>query len=392
MREDVSAILLYYALKISLSSVRFLRLRGVWMTHADWMAKALDLAAHGAGYTSPNPLVGAVIVKDERMIGSGYHEAYGTPHAERNALAACTEDPRGATMYVTLEPCAHHGKTPPCTEAILESGIGTVVIGAPDPNPRAKGGAEILRQHGITVIEGVLQAECLRQNAVFFHYIQNKTPYVVMKYAMTADGKIATATGASRWITGESAREQVHRTRHALSAIMVGVGTVLVDDPLLTCRLPDERNPLRIVCDSKLRTPLDSRLVTTARDVPTVIVCGSQRDADIALYEAAGCQVFSFPASDGRVDLVRLMKWLHAETIDSVLVEGGAALNYSLLELGLVQRLQVYIAPKLFGGDAAKSPVGGAGVSLPEQAFLLGIPTITPIGGDLLLEYDFMRK
>ena len=358
------------------------------MTHADWMAEALDLAAHGTGYTSPNPLVGAVIVKDGRMIGSGYHEAYGTPHAERNALAACTEDPRGATMYVTLEPCSHHGKTPPCTEAILESGIGTVVIGALDPNPRAKGGAEILRQHGVTVIEDVLQDECLRQNAVFFHYIQHKTPYVIMKYAMTADGKIATVSGASRWITGEAAREHVHHTRHAVSAIMAGIGTVLADDPLLTCRLPDGRNPLRIVCDSNLRTPLDSQLVRTAKDVPTLIVCAERRNVDIAPYEAAGCQVLPLPDADGRVDLLRLMEWLHAEKVDIVLVEGGAALNYSLLELGLVQRLQVYIAPKLFGGDTAKGPVGGAGVPLPEQAFLLGTPTVTAIGRDLLLEYD----
>ena len=366
------------------------------MTHADWMTKALDLAARGAGYTSPNPLVGAVIVKDGRMIGSGHHEAYGKPHAERNALAACTESPQGATMYVTLEPCAHHGKTPPCTEAILESGIGAVVIGAPDPNPRAAGGAEILRQAGISVIEGMLQDECLRQNAIFFHYIQNKTPYVVMKYAMTADGKIATVTGASRWITGTAAREHVHQMRHMLSGVMVGVGTVLADDPLLTCRLPDGRNPLRIVCDSNLRTPLDSQLVRTARDVPTVIVCAKRRDipagydVDIAPYETAGCQVLSLPGADGRVDLAGLMAWLHMEKVDSVLVEGGAALNYSLLELGLVQRLQIYVAPKLFGGDRAKGPIGGAGVSLPEQAFLLGAPTVTSIGADSLLEYDLM--
>ena len=364
------------------------------MSHTDWMAQALDLAARGIGHVSPNPLVGAVIVKDGRVIGSGYHERYGSSHAERNALADCTENPRGATMYVTLEPCAHHGKTPPCTEAILESGIAAVVIGAMDPNPRAAGGAEILRQNGVSVIEGVLQDACLRQNAVFFHYIQRKTPYVIMKYAMTADGKIATVTGASRWITGNAAREHVHRTRHACSAILVGVGTALADDPLLTCRLPDGQNPLRIVCDSNLRTPLDSQLVRTAREVPTVIVCAARHDErrvkDAAPYEAAGCRVISLPGEDGRVDLAALLEWLHGEKVDSVLVEGGAALNYSLLELGLVQKLQVYIAPKVFGGDTAKSPVGGAGVSLPEQAFRLGTPTVTTIGEDLLLEYDLI--
>ena len=360
------------------------------MTHEHWMREAMDLAAQGVGFVNPNPLVGAVIVKDGRVIGAGYHEKYGEAHAERNALAACMEDPRGATMYVTLEPCAHHGKTPPCTEAILDSGISTVVIGASDPNPKAAGGAEVLRAHGVTVIEGVLEAECKAQNAVFFHYIQHNTPYVVMKYAMTADGKIATVTGASRWITGEAAREHVHRTRQALSAILVGVGTVLADDPLLTCRLSNGRNPLRVICDSRLQTPLDSQVVETARDVPTVIVCAERRAGGVAPYEDAGCKVVTFPGADGRVDSPQLMKWLHAEKIDSVLVEGGAQINYSFLEAGLVQKLQVYIAPKIFGGDQAKGPVGGVGVSLPDEAFMLGVPAITVLGDDLLLEYDLI--
>jgi len=354
------------------------------------MAKALDLATQGIGHVNPNPLVGAVIVKDGRMIGSGYHEKYGSLHAERNALASCTEDPRGATMYVTLEPCAHYGKTPPCTEAILESGIACVVIGAMDPNPRAAGGAEILRQNGIVVIEGVLGEACLRQNAVFFHYIWGKTPYVVMKYAMTADGKIATVTGASRWITGEAAREHVHQSRHAYAGIMVGMGTILADDPLLTCRLPEGRNPLRIVCDSNLRTPLDSQLVATAQEVPTVIACHSAESEKAQQLEALGCHVLPFPGKNGQVDLRALMEWLHSEKIDSVLLEGGAGLNYSMLELGLVQRLQVYIAPKVFGGEAAKGPIGGRGVSLPDQAFRLGNPAVTAMGQDLLLEYEVL--
>jgi len=353
------------------------------------MQQALDLAVHGVGRVNPNPLVGAVIVKDGRLIGQGYHEAYGSPHAERNALASCTEDPHGATMFVTLEPCAHHGKTPPCTEAILDSGISTVVIGASDPNPKAAGGAEILRRAGVTVIAGVLQTECERQNAVFFHYICHKTPYVLMKYAMTADGKIATVTGASRWITGGVAREHVHQTRHALSAILVGTGTVLTDDPLLTCRLSNGRNPLRVICDSKLSTSLDSQIVQTAHEIPTVLAWGGQHDMDITPYKAAGCKVLAFSAADGRVDLQKLMEWLHTEGIDSVLVEGGATLNYSLLEAGLVRRLQIYIAPKIFGGEA-KSPVGGAGISLPEQAFPLGTPRVTSIDDDLLLEYEVL--
>ena len=358
------------------------------MTHAYRMEQALDAARLGFGFVNPNPLVGAAIVKADKLIGLGHHASYGGLHAERAALEACTEDPRGAVMYVTLEPCAHHGKTPPCTEAILAAGISTVVIGAMDPNPKAAGGAEILRARGVTVIEGVLGDECARQNAVFFHYIRNKTPYVLMKYAMTADGKIATVTGASRWISCEAARAQVQRTRHALSAILVGVGTVLTDDPLLTCRLPGGRNPLRVICDSKLRIPLESQIVATAREVPTVIACHTAIPERVQALEAQGCRVLPCPGPDGQVDLRGLMETLHAEKIDSVLVEGGAGLNYGFLEAGLVQKLQVYVSPKIFGGAGAKGPVGGAGVSLPEQAFVLGTPIVTTVGDDLLLEYD----
>ncbi|MCL2368006.1 MAG: bifunctional diaminohydroxyphosphoribosylaminopyrimidine deaminase/5-amino-6-(5-phosphoribosylamino)uracil reductase RibD [Oscillospiraceae bacterium] len=363
------------------------------MTHEHWMKQALDLACLGMGRVNPNPMVGSVIVKDGRLIGQGYHGVYGGPHAEREALAVCTEDPQGATLYATLEPCCHHGKTPPCTEAIIAAGISTVVMGSRDPNPKVDGGGvSILREHGITVIEGILQGECDALNAAFFHYIQGNTPYVVMKYAMTADGKIATVTGASRWITGEAARECVHETRHACSAILVGVGTVLADDPLLTCRLPEGRNPLRVICDSKLSTPLNSRIVTTAREVPTwIVTAGRARDVEDAVpYEEAGCRILDLPGADGRVDLAALMETLHREKIDSVLVEGGSTLNYSLLTAGLVQRLQVYIAPKIFGGDTAKGPVGGAGVTLPELAVPLGSPTVTQIGDDLLLEYDVL--
>jgi len=355
------------------------------------MQMALDLARLGVGRVNPNPLVGAVIVRDGRVIGQGYHGYYGGPHAEREALAACSEDPRGATMYVTLEPCCHYGKTPPCTEVVLASGISTVVIGSADPNPKvAGGGVSALREGGVTVIEGVLRERCDALNAAFFHYILGDTPYVALKYAMTADGKIATVTGASRWITGDVARAHVHATRHAYSAILVGVGTVLADDPLLTCRLPERRNPLRVICDSGLRTPLNSQIVRTARDVPTVIVCAGRRVEDIAPYEEAGCRVLDLPGLDGRVDLTRLMQVLHAEKISSVLVEGGAAVNYSFLAAGLVQKIQVYLAPKLFGGEAAKGPIGGAGVVVPDQAFLLGEPVITQLGADLLLEYDVL--
>jgi len=361
------------------------------MTHEYWMEHALDLAVRGRGWVNPNPMVGAVIVKGGRIIGQGYHRQYGGPHAERDALENCTEDPRDATMYVTLEPCCHHGKTPPCTDAIIKSGIGSVVIGSSDPNPNVSGGGvKRLREHGISVTEGVLQDRCDRINAAFFHYIQNATPYVVMKYAMTADGKIATVTGASRWITGAIAREHVHETRRALSAILVGAGTVAADDPLLTCRLPEGRNPIRIVCDSALRIPVTSQIVATAKEIPTIIACHTADPMRAKPLIDAGCRILPLPGPDGRVDLAALMATLHREGIDSVLAEGGAGINYSLLQAGLVQQLQVYLAPKLFGGDRAKGPVGGQGIPLPDQAFALSAPAITPLGDDLLLEYDVL--
>ena len=242
------------------------------MTDQEYMAQALSLAQKGAGWTSPNPMVGAVIVKDGQVIGQGYHAKCGDLHAERAALAACTQDPAGATMYVTLEPCCHQGRQPPCTEAILEAGIARVVVGSGDPNPKVAGkGLAILRAHGVQVTEHVLEAQCRALNEVFFHYIQTGKPYVVLKYAMTLDGKMAAYTGASQWITGEEARRHVHTQRNRFRSILVGVDTVLADDPQLTCRIPGGRNPLRIVCDTHLRTPLTAQVVATARQVPTCL-------------------------------------------------------------------------------------------------------------------------
>lgn len=362
------------------------------MTHDFWMTEAIRLARFGAGRVNPNPMVGAVIVKHDRVIGRGYHHAFGEAHAEREALRNCTESPRGAALYVNLEPCCHHGKTPPCTDAMIESGISSVVIGALDPNPAVSGGGvAALRTAGISVTTGILQAECERLNAVFFHFISGNTPYVVMKYAMTADGKIATVSGAAKWITGDMARAHVHETRNALAGILVGIGTVLSDDPLLTCRLPNGRNPLRIVCDSRLQTPLDSRLVKTAKDVPTLIAC-CRADAGRAQALAEhGCRVLELPHPSGRVDLRALMETLHSEGVDSVLLEGGADLNFAMLQAELVQRLHIYLAPKIFGGVRAKSPVGGIGITLPQDALRLSAPEITALGDDLLLEYDVLK-
>lgn len=356
------------------------------MNDMDYMAQAISLAERGRGWTSPNPVVGAVLVKEGRVIGQGWHRRCGGLHAEREALADCRESPEGASLYVTLEPCCHYGRQPPCTDAILDAGIARVVVGSMDPNPLVAGkGVELLRARGVSVETGVLREECDKLNRAFFHYITTGRPYVTMKYAMTLDGKIATRTGASRWITGEESRRQVHRDRHVNAAILAGVGTVLADNPLLTCRMEGGKNPLRVVCDTHLRTPLDSEIVRTAKEVPTVFAAGPIEPRQAAPYEAAGCQVWSLPLREGHVALTALMDRLGQEGIDSLLLEGGGTLNWSMLSAGLVQRMQAYIAPKLFGGTA-KSPVGGLGVELPDQAFRLTDVTVARLGEDFLLE------
>lgn len=361
------------------------------MTDETYMNFALEYARKGCGWVNPNPMVGAVIVKNDRIIGTGYHQRYGELHAERNALACCSEPPQGATLYVTLEPCCHFGKTPPCTQAILESGIRRVVIGSADPNPLVAGkGVQILRQSGIEVTEGVLQEDCIALNEVFFHFIQTKTPYVVMKYAMTMDGKIATRFGRSKWITGEVARRRVQEDRHRYSGIMVGVGTILTDDPLLTCRLPDCKNPVRIICDSQLRTPLESQVVQTAGKVPTIIATSSSNKAPAQLYREAGCELLWLPSRDGHIDLRELMAALGAKEIDSVLLEGGGTLNWSALQSGIVNKVQAYVAPKLFGGAEAKSPVEGIGVVSPDHAFRLASTLVTQLGDDILIESEVL--
>ena len=362
-------------------------LGGEYLNDLDYMKLALALAERGRGWTSPNPMVGAVIVKNGQVIGQGWHRRCGGLHAEREALAGCTESPAGAVLYVTLEPCCHQGRQPPCTDAILAAGIARVVVGSGDPNPLVAGkGLAVLREHGVRVDTGVLKGACDALNRVFFHYIRTRRPYVVLKYAMTLDGKTATRSGASRWITGEAARRRVHEDRNRYAAILVGIGTVLADDPLLTCRVEGGRDPLRVVCDSALRLPLDAGLVKTARQVPTVVAAARPDPAKKAALEAAGCRVWDLPGPDGKVDLNALLDRLGAEEIDSVLIEGGGELSWSLLSAGLVQRVQAYVAPKLFGGRDAPSPLGGRGVDLPAQAVRLAGCTVTRLGEDLLIE------
>lgn len=353
------------------------------------MRMAVELAKCGTGFVNPNPLVGAVIVKNGRIIGCGYHQRYGQLHAERNAFASCTESAEGADMYVTLEPCCHYGKTPPCTEAVIENKIRRVFIGSSDPNPRVAGkGAAILREHGIEVTEGVLKEECDALNDIFFHYITKGTPYVILKYAMTADGKIATCTGASKWITSEASRENVQYTRKRTAAVMVGSGTVLADDPQLTCRLEEPGNHSRIICDSRLRIPADCNIMKTASDIPTYIATVSEDTEKIKSLEALGAHVIKTAPSEGRVNLNELMRILASEEhIDSILLEGGAELAYSALKSRIVNRIQVYIAPKIFGGTLARSAVGGEGVLTPDEAFRLSDPVISKTGEDILIEY-----
>lgn len=352
-----------------------------------YMQLALELAKKGCGHVSPNPMVGAVIVKNDKIIGSGFHEHYGEAHAERNALASCTESPKGATMYVTLEPCCHHGKQPPCVNAIIDAQIHRVVVGSGDPNPLVAGkGLEILRTNGILVTEHIMEEKCRRLNDVFFHFIQTKRPYVVMKYAMTLDGKIAAYTGASKWITGEEARIHVHKQRSRYRAIMAGVGTVLADNPLLTCRLEEGRNPIRIICDTSLRTPLTSQIVQTACEVPTILATCCTDTLKQTAYQNAGCHILPVDMQDGHINLQTLMQILGEHGIDSIYLEGGASLNWSALQSGIVQKLEAYISPKLFGGEAAKTPIGGQGFSSPAYGAALKNYSIHKLGNDILIE------
>lgn len=365
------------------------------MNDADYMARALSLAKRGSGWVNPNPLVGAVIVKDGSIIGEGWHTEFGHLHAEREALAACTEDPEGACVYVTLEPCCHTGKTPPCTDALIEAKVAKVVMGAPDPNPLVAGkGIQKLRDAGIEVVEGVMEDECIKVNRAFFQFVMTGIPYVTAKFAMTLDGKIATKTGASRWVTGEDARRFVHAERAYASAITVGVNTVIADDPELTCRISEQElgarphNPARVVADTKLRTPLDSKLVLTANATPTIIATCVEDEDRLAPYEEAGCKMLILPERDGHVDLQALMKELGDCGMSSLILEGGAALNWSAFSSGIVSRVQAFIAPKAFGGKDAPGPIGGIGVDTPTQAFEFGDFDIIRLGSDLLLECE----
>lgn len=372
------------------------------MPEEKYMRRAIELAKKGSGHVNPNPLVGAVIVRDGEIIGEGYHECYGQLHAERNAIANAKKrgnSLEGSTIYVTLEPCCHYGKTPPCTEAIIEEKIARVVVGSDDPNPLVSGkGFQMLREKGIEVIPHFLKEECDAMNHVFFHYIRTGTPYVAMKYAMTMDGKIACYTGDSKWVTGEESRAHVQTLRNHYKGIMAGIGTVLADDPMLNCRIEGRRDPIRIIADSHLRIPMDSQLVRTAGQQPLIVACLPDADEEkAAQLQEKGVEVLRVPGVTTAditeeqkevISLPVLMKELGARKIDGILLEGGGQLNESALQAGIVDRIYCYIAPKIFGGAQAKTPVEGQGLTRAADAWQFNRIGMQEFGQDILLEYE----
>lgn len=355
-----------------------------------YMKRALELAKKGIGYTNPNPLVGAVIVKDGRIIGEGYHEIYGGNHAEVNAFKNAVEAVEGATMYVTLEPCSHYGKTPPCADKIVQKGIKKVVVALEDPNPEVAGrGIKLLRNNGIEVVTGVLEEESRRLNEIFLKYITTGLPFCILKTAMTLDGKIAAYTGDSKWITNEEARNYVHNIRHRVSAIMVGIGTILQDDPFLNTRLQSGNgsDPIRVVVDTRARIPLKANVLNMKSNAGTIIVTTELAQKEkIKELEYMGAEIITTPLKDNRVDLGYLMKVLGERKIDSVLLEGGSELNYSAMEAGIIDKVNAFIAPKFIGGREAKTPIGGIGISMMKDAVMLKAIEIHRVGEDIMVE------
>lgn len=358
------------------------------------MGRALRLAALGVGRTSPNPAVGAVLVRDGRVVGEGAHLQAGGTHAEAAALAAAGTAARGATCYVTLEPCAHFGRTPPCADALVQAGVARVVVACRDPNPLVDGrGLARLEAAGVRVALGVREREARDLNRAFFLAVREGRPHVTLKTAMTLDGRIAGTDGASQWITGERARVEAHRLRFAADALLVGIGTVLADDPRLTVRHPElpAKEPLRVVADSRLRTPPEARLLRAGDPARVLIACVAPAPAaPLARLRARGARVLELPQDGGRVDLGALLAALRALDVVAVLVEGGGELGGALLDAGLVDRVAFFVAPRLLGGREAPGPLGGRGRAL-KDAPALGAVTTRWIGEDLLVEGDVVR-
>jgi diaminohydroxyphosphoribosylaminopyrimidine deaminase/5-amino-6-(5-phosphoribosylamino)uracil reductase len=365
------------------------------MTDGTFMRRALALAERGRGLTSPNPMVGAVVVRDGEVVGEGFHAQAGAPHAEIEALRAAGPRARGATLYVTLEPCNHHGRTPPCAPSVLAAGVARVVAAVADPNPFVPGGgAAALRAAGIAVETGLLAHEAMEQNRVFMTAMRERRPHVTLKAGMTADGKIADVHGGARWITGEEARAEAHRQRSECDAIVVGIATVLSDDPALTVRLgrPWPREPYRVVLDTSARTPAGAQMIVGATPARAIVAVGAAAPAErVAVLESAGATVLRCPTRGGRIAIDALLSALFAREVRAVLLEGGGEVHAGFLEAGLVDRVALFIAPLLLGGREAPTVVGGAGREL-KSAVRLGAMSVRHVGADLLVEADIVRE
>ena len=358
------------------------------------MREAIRLARKGFGRTSPNPVVGAVVVLDDNIVGKGYHQYAGGPHAEVHAIRDAGEKTQNATIYVTLEPCNHQGRTPPCTMAILQAGITRVVVGLPDPNPNVKGGgAAFLQRHGIRVDSGIMEAECRDLNQPFIKYSTTGLPFVTLKAAATLDGRIASRTGDSRWISNEQSRHFVHLLRTASDGILVGIDTVLADDPQLTARLKGNktrRQPTRIVLDSRLRLPTDSKLATSAREVPVLLACGENASADRESELAArGIQIARFPLTDNRVDLHALLEELGKRQITTLLVEGGARVLGAFIEGRMADSFHFFYAPKILGDCEALPMIRGNRRDCMSEALHTFAMSVKLFGDDVMLSGRF---
>lgn len=353
------------------------------MNDVEYMELAINLAKATTGQTSPNPHVGAVLVKENQIVGIGAHLKAGEPHAEVHAIRMAGEKARDATLYVTLEPCSHFGKTPPCSNLVIETGIKKVFVASTDPNPLVGGaGIKKMREAGIDVEVGLMKAEAAELNKVFFHYINTGLPFVTLKSAVSLDGKIATATGESQWITSEEARKDVHYFRHTHDAILVGVNTVIKDNPSLTTRLEaGGKNPVRVILDTCLRTPLDSRVINDQLS-QTIIVTGAEAEpATVKQFTDRGIEILTLETS--KIIISDMLKKLAERGITSVYVEGGAEVHGSFLTERAFQQVITYIAPKLIGGKSAPSSFGGEGIALLEDTVSLEIKEVKQIGRDI---------
>jgi len=360
-----------------------------------FMKQAIKLSKKGYGFVNPNPLVGAVIVKNGKVIGKGYHGYFGGPHAEVSAIKNATEDVKEATIYVTMEPCNHFGKTPPCTNLLIKGKFKRVVIGMTDPNELVNGkGIKKLQDAGIKVDSGILEDDIKTLNEAYIKFITSKLPFCTLKTAMTLDGKISTYTGDSKWISNENSRKCVHELRHRYAAIMVGVNTVLKDDPLLTDRsdFKKKNHPVRIIVDSKGRTPVTAKVLNSGEAKTIIAVSDMAETITIKAIKKKGAEIIVCPEKNKKVDLAYLIRKLGERGIDSILLEGGSTLNFSAIQEGIVDKVYSFISPKMFGGDNAITPVGGSGFEKVDEAITLNIKNVKRFDEDLMIEAYMIKR